>query len=373
MQSSQPPILPTDAGNTTGGTTIADWGPGLRERIQAKPLMLACQHGAATGVAAADVDGLMVYCVGSSGILKILSLQSGTQIRAAKLTDVPLAAVALLPLPSQSAGASHPLVLASGYDNKVYAYSVEYGRQVGFLEAHDDTISCLELVGPTTSASLFTGSWDSNAKLWRLEEGRQPWGSNLAHPERELPHEAPLWALSASPDASMIVTGSEDGSLAAWDLRSPSPVFQLQVTEDYIGGVSLTPDSRHAVVAGGDGEARLLDMRRWDTQLASVSCGSALHCCACDGMTALMGSDAGQVHFWDVAQLKGHSVVGGWAPPAPDGLFPSLPIPGASPMNGICVTWSGNEASRGANPSTPCFHVLGAHQDGQVSALVTSL
>lgn len=43
------------------------------------------------------------------------------QIRAAKLTDAPLTSVALLP--NGSTTPSHPLVLASSYDNKVICQS----------------------------------------------------------------------------------------------------------------------------------------------------------------------------------------------------------------------------------------------------------
>lgn len=73
--------------------------------------------------------------------------------------------------------------------------------------------------------------------------------------------------------------------------------MQAQPTDDYIGGVSLTPDCRHVVVVGGDGEVRLLEMRRAGAQLASLACGSALHCCLTDGLTAVMGSEDGQVSF----------------------------------------------------------------------------
>lgn len=76
--------------------------------------------------------------------------------------------------------------------------------------------------------------------------------------------------------------------------------MQAQPSDDYIGGVSLTPDSRHVVAVGGDGEVRLLEMRRAGAQLASLACESALHCCLCDGMTAVMGSDDGHVRHSDL-------------------------------------------------------------------------
>lgn len=47
---------------------------------------------------------------------KFLSVQ--TQVRAAKLTDMPCATMAILPAPGDSISA-HPIVLCGSYDNKV--------------------------------------------------------------------------------------------------------------------------------------------------------------------------------------------------------------------------------------------------------------
>ena len=47
-------------------------------------------------------------------------------------------------------------------DPQVYVYNVEFGRQLGAIEAHDDTVSAL-LVSQTR---LVTASWDGMVKLW---------------------------------------------------------------------------------------------------------------------------------------------------------------------------------------------------------------
>ena len=48
---------------------------------------------------------------------------------------------------------------------QVYAYSVEYGRVLGSFTAHDDTVSCLQLLH--SPSRLLTASWDGSVKLWR--------------------------------------------------------------------------------------------------------------------------------------------------------------------------------------------------------------
>jgi hypothetical protein len=72
-----------------------------------------------------------------------------------------------------------------------------------------------------------------------------------------------------------------------------------------------------------------------------------------------------QAHLWDVAQQRGHAVVGGWAAPRPDGLYPSLRVPVAISMNGLHVTWL--SAAPGSDRQV-C--VLGAHESGQLSAFL---
>jgi hypothetical protein len=70
-----------DAEASTSGRGFESWGPGLRERLSDTPRMFDAQHGSASAVAAADVDGPVLYSVGSAGTLKILSLSTGAQVR----------------------------------------------------------------------------------------------------------------------------------------------------------------------------------------------------------------------------------------------------------------------------------------------------
>ena len=72
--------------------------------------------------------------------------------------------------------------------------------------------------------------------------------------------------------------------------------MQVKASSEYIGGLAQTPDGRQAVVAAGDGNLSLLDMRKAGETAAQVSCGSPLLCCQTDGHTAAAGTQAGQVH-----------------------------------------------------------------------------
>ena len=61
-----------------------------------------------------------------------------------------------------------------------------------------------------------------------MAEGRQPWSpEQLAQPQAELAdHESGISALAASPHGDAAVAGTEQGTVALWDLRSSALTSQ---------------------------------------------------------------------------------------------------------------------------------------------------
>jgi factor associated with neutral sphingomyelinase activation len=45
-----------------------------------------------------------------------------------------------------------------------YVYSVDYGRVVDSVLAHDDALSCMDM----SDDVLVSGSWDSTLKVWKV-------------------------------------------------------------------------------------------------------------------------------------------------------------------------------------------------------------
>lgn len=71
----------------------------------------------------------------------------------------------------------------------------------------------------------------------------------------------------------------------------------MALSQDYIGGLRLTPDGGAVVVAAADGYATLLDARKAAACLSRVACGSPLRCADTDGGLAIMGAENGQVSY----------------------------------------------------------------------------
>lgn len=66
--------------------------------------------------------------------------------------------------------------------------------------------------------------------MWEVAEGRQPWSSTLPLPLLELRDlESGVWALAGSASGQLLVTGTEEGVVAAWDLRTRQQIWATQV------------------------------------------------------------------------------------------------------------------------------------------------
>lgn len=188
-------------------------------------------NGCAVAAAAAGVSDLagelFVYSASHSGAVRVHSLPSGEQVRAAGLSEQPLTSVALLPLGGEAGGRRHPLLLCGSYDACIHAYSPDYGARQGSFQAAGDAVACLRVLGgpassgtahvPSASSSsrLLAGSWDGQVKVWELAEGRHPWAAGLAQPLAQLAAPCSVWAAAASEDGQLVLAGGAGAGLAA--------------------------------------------------------------------------------------------------------------------------------------------------------------
>lgn len=159
----------------------------------------------------------------------------------------------------------------------------------------------------------------------------------------------------------------------------------LQVSSDYVGGVSLLPGGNYVAAAAADGSMSLLEWRRGGVSVASASGVSPLRCCACDGSLMIAGSETGQLLMWSLAQLTGQQAssndaaaaaaggggggggadagqvpkaLGGGLLAGPDGLYPPVSCSSRAAVNGVGVAVRGTAAGAGS------CSVLTAMDDG---------
>lgn len=119
-------------------------------------------------------------------------------------------------------------------------------------------------------------------------------------------------------------------------LNLPLSPHPLQVSSDYVGGLSLLPGGNYVAAAAADGTLSLLEWRRAGERIASTSCGTPLRCCSCDGQVMLSGSETGQLLMWNLGQLTGETG-SGFSLAGPDGLYPPISCPSRAPVNSVAV------------------------------------
>ncbi|KNC50605.1 FAN Factor [Thecamonas trahens ATCC 50062] len=133
------------------GSLVEDtaWGP------------IAAHKGAVTGLVVSD-DGARITSVSLDGYLRVYAMPENRQVRAVAPSSLALSSVTAL-------DASGDTFVVGGWDNAVYAYSIEYGSISAKLESHDAAVSGVVMVDELT---LVSTSWDSTVKVWERKSTR---------------------------------------------------------------------------------------------------------------------------------------------------------------------------------------------------------
>jgi WD40 repeat protein/tRNA A-37 threonylcarbamoyl transferase component Bud32 len=123
--------------------------------------------------------------------------------------------------------------------------------------------------------------------------------------------EPPHFALT--PDGNAVVTASDQGELAWWDLRSGRKTRTLPIGKGY-HALALAPDGR-SVAIGIDGGIQLVDARTGETETATIDIGGrpAALLFSPDGRTVVSTNADGTMTLWNARSvtpretLSGHS------------------------------------------------------------------
>jgi len=123
-----------------------------------------------------------------------------SQIRSINVSELALSACAL--------ASDERSIIIGSWDNRVYIYSIEYGRVLDTIAGHDDAVSCILLQGSV----LVTSSWDSTIKIWNcpISVGESRKSTRIAE---LLEHESEVRSIDVSTVTRRLVSGGADGAL----------------------------------------------------------------------------------------------------------------------------------------------------------------
>ena len=115
-------------------------------------------------------------------------------------------------------------------------------------------------------------------------------------------HRRAVTTISISSDGRTALTGSEDGGLRAWDLRTRSCIREFEGHGAAVTAVCLLPGTRQALSAGFDGTVRCWDLKRSRCLRVFEGHEGAVTALitSSDGRLAFTASEDDTVRSWDI-------------------------------------------------------------------------
>ncbi|MEU4419931.1 WD40 repeat domain-containing protein [Actinoplanes sp. NPDC024001] len=180
-------------------------------------------------------------------------------------------------------------IAAADWDYHIQLFGRRRSRPMRTFVGHEQTISCLTFV--RQGRALVSGSWDGTVRLWPMRSSSPGWV--VAHDE---------WVteLAVTPDDRLVVVGYASGLVRVHRLRDGKQVHHLRGHESFVTAVELTPDGKHAVTAGGEGTLRVWSLAD-GRQVCAFDEEPALSCCTVTGgdpVTVFAGDNAGELRTY---------------------------------------------------------------------------
>ncbi|WP_437727550.1 protein kinase domain-containing protein [Sorangium sp. So ce861] len=130
-------------------------------------------------------------------------------------------------------------------------YALRSGEVVAELRGHGHRV--VSAAFSADGRRLVTGSWDRTARVWRLVDGSaERWVCALV---LQGPR-AWMTCVAWSPDGALVLTGSEDGSVLAWDATHGRTVLALERHESSVQAIAWSPDGKWVLTGTRDGRVR---------------------------------------------------------------------------------------------------------------------
>jgi WD40 repeat protein len=252
-----------------------------------------------------DIGDVAVGFYGYTSYAQIWRLQDGAKLAYFRthLPTEPIPAgraplqAAFVPLPGR------PLVMTSGYGNKVVVWDLVGRRIHNVLGNHTGSIGVL--AGVTISGSRFlaaTGGQDNTVNLWDVVRGRRVGHITIAPPtnylrRRESGYPVGISMLSTSQHGLVVLVLCEDESLSVFSRKSRWHLGFRRMVIEAEGATSLTvlqlTGGRTVALTGGsNGRLSAWDL---DALLSGGSGGSGLRALAdIETETAITGLSAGR-------------------------------------------------------------------------------
>ena len=149
------------------------------------------------------------------------------------------------------------------------------------------------------STMLASGGYDKTIKLWTIEGERDVQGRCL---KTLTGHTKWIRSLAFSVDGSRLASSGDDEIARVWDVREGTCLHMLRGHSGCVWSVAISSDGSRLISAGDDAQVRIWDMREGTCLHVLHRHSGAVMSLACQPMGTMFasGGEDGSIHIWDI-------------------------------------------------------------------------
>ncbi|TMW62542.1 hypothetical protein Poli38472_005160 [Pythium oligandrum] len=200
--------------------------------------------------------------------------------------------------------ADEKYVFVGSWDNCMYMYSVEYGRVIDQVTAHDDGLSAIKVFDDR----ILTASWDGSVKVWHYS----PSGFSTAPIWAYMDCEESVVSLDVNLDGSLGVAGTQNGFLYLFDLRLNEFIRRMPASPERhaeITGLSCCGSLGAIACVTIENELSLFTVDRLRIAAIDVKTDGQVRCLDSDSEYAVGGTSTGKLLFWKLDEPSARAMV----------------------------------------------------------------
>ena len=187
-------------------------------------------------------------------------------------------------------------------DSKILLIDSKSGKMKRGISGHAGAVSDVSFAG--NSISVLSCSWDQTTRLWNRKNIEE---------SLILKHSSEVKAITHSLKLGKGASGSRDGMVKIFSLRSLKAIRNLQAHRSDISDITIIDEEQKIVTASYDGTCRLWDLSSYDAEKTLVKQKDRIRSMttSLDGSCVFLGFQKGNITQVSIANTKDKSELTG--------------------------------------------------------------